>query len=295
MDSRPPTPGQRVSAVPLPEAYSLPGKPDDAAGPAAHDAYRQTQFVLGGDLRLFAEGMNLQLRVLEDSSHSRYRTHVYGAVVSTWSRAFGAMADALVLVTRGSYSSVPNLVRSACELIAAGYQVKHEEFGEYVSWLTSHMKPDEERKAFDAGMGHYFAGTTIAADADLRLVYRAASDLGRPNFGATLMLVGPESNNARLAYAFADASFHCAWAEIEVGWLLRLCERQLAVSGHMGDVFNVTDASHRDIAAYARRVQETLDHISRARLEEIEDENMKRWLVHNFRRQPSGAPKKWLL
>ena len=139
------------------------------------------------------------------------------------------------------------------------------------------------------------SGTTIAADTELRLAYRAASDLGRPNFGATLLLTGPESNNARLAYTFADASFHCAWAEIELGWLLRLCERQLAVAGHMRNVFNVTDETHRDIAAYARRVQETLDNASRARLEEVDDDNMKRWLVHNFRRQPSGAPKKWLL
>ena len=290
-----PTPGQRVSGIPLPEDYALPEKPGEASMAAVQDAYRQTQFVLGGDLRHFAEGMRLQLRLLNDSSHSKYRTHVYAAVVSSWSRAYMAMADACVLVTRGSYSSAPNLVRSACELIAVEYQVKAEEFGEYVSWLMSHLKPDEEQKAFDAGLGHFFAGTTIAADRDLRVVYRAASDAGRPNFGPTLALTGPESNNTRLAYAFADASFHVGWAEIELGWLLRLCERQLAVAGHMRDVFNVTDDTHRDIAAYARRVQETLDNPSRARFEEIDSEGMKRWLIHNFRRQPSGAPKKWLL
>jgi hypothetical protein len=206
-----------------------------------------------------------------------------------------AMADAGLLVTRGAYSSVATLVRSACEMIAVEHQVKHEELGEYVGWLMAHMKPDEEHKAFDAGLGHFFAGTTIAADPELRMVYRAASDLGRPNFGATLLLTAPESNNARLAYTFADAAFHCAWAEIELGWLLRLCERQLAVVAHMRDVFNVADETHAAVATYARRVQETLDNPSRARIEEVEEENMKRWLVHNFRRQPSGAPKKWLL
>jgi hypothetical protein len=290
-----PTPGQRVSGIPFPDAYALPAKPDDTAGTAVQNAFRQTQFVLGGDLRLFADGMRLQLRLLNDSSHSKYRTHIYAVVVSTWSRSYTTMVDACLLVTRGSYASVPNLVRSACEMIAVEYQVQAEEFGEYAGWLMSHLKPDEERKAFDAGLGHFFAGTTIAADCDLRLVYRAASDLGRPNFGATLILTGPESNNQRLAYAFADASFHVAWAEIELGWLLRLCERQLAVAGHMKDVFNVTEETHRDIAAYARRVQATLDNPNRARIEEIDESNMKRWLVHNFRRQPSGAPKKWLL
>lgn len=290
-----PTPGQRVSGIDFPEAYALPGKPDEHAPAAAHDAFRQTQFVLGPDLRLFAEGMNLQLRILNDSSHSRYRTHVYAAVAGTWSRAYAAMADALLLVTRASYPSVPNLVRSACELIAAEYQVEAEEQAEFVGWMLGHLKPDEEHKAFDVGLGHFFAGTTLAADADMRIVYRAASDLGRPNFGATLLEVGPESNNLRLAYTFADASFHAGWAEIELGWLLRLCERQLAVAAHMHAVLNITPETHAAVADYARRVQESLDNANRARIEEVQSGDFKRWLVHNFRRQPSGAPKKYLL
>jgi hypothetical protein len=295
-DGRPlPVPGQRVSGIAFPPEYVLPGKPDASAPPAAHDAYRQTGFVLASDLRLFSDGMNLQLRILNDSSHSRYRTHVYAAVTGTWSRGFAALADAALLATRGSYSSVPNLVRSACELIAAEHQLHREEMGEFVGWMLAHLKPDEEHKAFDVGLGHYFAGTTLAADEGLRVVYRSASDLGRPNFGATLLEVGPESNNQRLAYAFAEASFHVAWAEIEVGWLLRLCERQVAVAVHMPDVFNITPEAHDAYAAYARDVQSRLDDPDRARMEEIEQGGFKRWLIHNFRRQPSGAPKKVLL
>lgn len=290
-----PTPGQRVSAVPVPTEYRLPGKPEDAALAEAQDAYRQTQFVRGHDLRLFAEGMNLQLRILSDSSHSRYRTHMYAAVVGVWSRAYMALADSCLLVSRGSYASVPNLVRSACELIAAEYQLKHEELGEFIGWLLEHLRPDDEHKAFDVGLGHYFAGTTLAADDRLKAVYRAASDLGRPNFGATLLAVGPESNNTRLALAFADASFHVSWAEIELGWLLQACERQLAIAVHMGDVFNVTAELHAATAEYSRRIGETLADPLRARVEEVESGGSKRWLIHNFRRQPSGAPKKILL
>jgi len=291
-----PTPGQRVSGIDFPTEYHLPGKPDDAASTAAHDAYRQTQFVLGSDLRLFGEGMTLQLRILNDSSHSRYRTHAYAAVAGAWARAYSAMADACLLVTRGSYASVPNLVRGACELIAAEYQLHHEEMPEFVGWMLGHLKPDEEHKAFDVGLGHYFAGTTLAADQQLRAVYRAASDLGRPNFGATLLEIGPESNNTRLAYTFDDASFHVGWAEIELGWLLRLCERQLAVAAHMRDVLNITDETHAAVATYARRVQDALDNKSRARIDEVESaDGLKRWLIHNFRRQPSAAPKKMLL
>ena len=102
-----PTPGQRVSGIDFPTEYRLPSKPDTADRPDVQDAYRQTQFVLGRDLRLFGEGMNLQLRILNDSSHSRYRTHVYAAVVGTWSRVYSQMSDACLLLTRASYGSVP--------------------------------------------------------------------------------------------------------------------------------------------------------------------------------------------
>jgi hypothetical protein len=290
-----PTPGQRVSGIEIPDTYQLPGKPDEKAPASAQDAYRQSQFVLGKDLRLLAEGMNLQLGVLRDASHSRYRTHIYAAVLGMWSRAYSATSDACLLTTRGAYASVPNVVRSACELVAAQHQVVHEERGEFIGWMLSHLKPDEEHKAFDVGLGHYFAGTTLASDDLLRPVYRAASDLGRPNFGATLLIVGPESNNQRLAYTFADAAFHVGWGQIELGWLLRLCERQLAAAVHMPDVLNISKETHVAYGEYATRVQSSLDAPDRARLTEIERDGFKRWLAHNFRRQPASAPKKYLL
>lgn len=286
-----PTPGQRVSGIDFPASYSLPSKSE----PAVADTFRQTSFVLGDDLRLFAEGMTLQLDILNASSHSRFRTHAYAAVVGLWSRSYAALADALLLVTRGAYATVPNVVRPACELLAAQHQVLHEEMGEFVGWMLAHLKPDEDHKAFDVGMGHYFAGTTLAADDELRLVYRASSDLGRPNFGATLLEIGPESNNLRLAYTFADASFHVGWAEIELGWLLRLNERQLAIAVHMHDVLNITEETHAAYRAYALRVNDRLADRNRAVIDEVEQDGFKRWLIHNFRRQPSGAPKKYLL
>jgi hypothetical protein len=290
-----PTPGQRVSGIDFPSSYDQPGKPDAGASAASQDAYRQTTFVLGEDLRLLSDGMNLQLRIVNDSAHSRYRTHAYAAVMGFWARSFATLADAATLITRGSYASVPNLVRSAAELMAAQHQVVHQEIGEFVGWMLGHLKPDEEHKAFDVGMGHYFAGTTLAADEPLRIVYRAASDFGRPNLGATLVLVGPESNNLRLAYTFADQSFHSAWAEIELGWLLRLCERQVAIAVHMPDLLNITDDTHAAYAEYSRRVDALFNNPSRARIEEVEQDGFKRWMLLNFRRQSSGAPKKYLL
>jgi hypothetical protein len=63
----------------------------------------------------------------------------------------------------------------------------------------------------------------------------------------------------------------------------------------MPDVFHITPESHTAVAAYAAKVDEKLRAPDRARVEEVESGVYKRWLVHNFRRQPSGAPKKMLL
>src|SRR5579871_6727104 len=49
-------PSPRISPVIFPQTWELPGRPEQ--GPAAAlDAFRQTEFVLKGDLRLLHEGM----------------------------------------------------------------------------------------------------------------------------------------------------------------------------------------------------------------------------------------------
>jgi hypothetical protein len=187
-------PPQRVSPIQSPDAYALPGRPEGAPAPVL-DAFRQTQFLLGGDLALFEQAMNLQLRLVKDAYPSRFRSHTLAGITAMWSRVYFCLGDAMLLALRGSYPSTLPLIRTACEF----------------------------------ELGRFFAGEVLASDAVLRAVYRPVSDLGRPNFGATLLQIAPESNNNRLAIAFADASFHLGWAELVVGWLLALSARQLRV------------------------------------------------------------------
>ena len=293
--SQPPVPSQRVSAIPFPESYVLPSKPAEAAPAATRDAYRQTAFLLGDDLRLFEEGMNLQLGIVRDASSSAFRKHPYAALMGLWSRTFLALADACRLAVWGSYPSCPPLVRAACEYVAAQHQLHASEMELFLEWLAGNLTPNETHKAFEFGLGHYFAGETLAADERLRRVYRPASELGRPNFGATLLQVGPESNNRRLALTFADTAFHFGWAELVLGWLLALCERQLAVAVHARGVFPIHEDTHRSYSDFARRVEQTLSRPDRCACEEVEEGAYKRLLVHNVRRTPSGAPKKILL
>ena len=290
--TEPPTPLQRVSRIALPEAYELPGRPE---GGPAQDAHRQTSFVMGDDLRLFAEGMALQLRILRDASPSAFRKHPYAAIIGLWSRTFSALADSCTLATRGSYASCPPLVRSACEYIAAQHQLHATDMELFLEWLAGHFQPSSEHKALEFGLGRYFAGETLAADEQLRRVYRPASELGRPNFGATLLYGGPESNDRRLALSFADTSFHLGWAELTLGWLLSLCERQLAVAVHANDVFPIHEDTHAAYADFASRVEQALARPDRCFIEEVAEGQYTRYLAHNVRRAAGGAPKKLLL
>ncbi len=289
-----PGPVHRVSAIPFPERYELPGRPQGAT-PQAEDAYRQTSFLLSGDLSLFLEGMNLQLAIVSASSGSKHRTQRLAAIQGLWSRVFVYLADAMLLVMRGSYPSVAPLVRAACECLAAERQLYTVEMDEFLAWLEGGLRPNASFKATDVGMGHFFAGGALADDERLRAVYKPASDLGRPNFGATLLQVGPESNNVRLALTFADAAFHIGWAQVTLGWLLALVERQLQAAVHMADVFAVSEETHRSYADFARRVNVALSEPTRCRIVEIEEDGYKRYLVENFRRAAAGAPKKYLL
>lgn len=292
--NQPPAPKQRVSAIPFPKRYELPGRPEDAPE-GVQDAYRQTTSVLGNDLLLFQEGMNLQLRIAGDVSSAASRTHAYAALLGLWSRAFLAVSDACLLVTRASYASCPPLVRTACECIAAQHQLHATDMEDFLDWLAANMTPNKEHKAFEFGLGRYFAGEPLATDERLRRVYRPASELGRPSFGATLLQVGPESDEERLALTFGDGAFHVGWSEVVLGWLLALCERQLAVSVRAEDVYRIGQEARGAHADLARRVGGALGRQGRCSIDEVEEGGVKRLLMRDFRRAVGGTPRRVLL
>ncbi|MGE0058496.1 MAG: hypothetical protein AB7T32_10985 [Dehalococcoidia bacterium] len=285
-------PTQRVSSIPAPESYTLPGRPDDAS---RHDAYRQTQFVLGGDLELFAREMNLQLALFRDCQPSKYRTHELAAIAALWSRTYLMLQDALLLVSRGSYVSAVPVIKAATELVAAQEGLRRGEMNEHHEWLAGALRPNETFKAFDFELGSYFAGGVLASDNVLGAVYRASADLARPNFGASLLQVAPESNNQRLAIAFADSAFHLGWAELHLGWLLALTARQVRVIVDADTIFPVSDERRAEYADLQAAVDSALTSTDRCRIEEVREGSDRRYLVHDFRRNSSGSPKKVLL
>lgn len=289
------TPSQRVSPVIAPERWVRPGKPGDDAPASVQDAFRQMGFQLGGDLRLLDEGMNLQLRLVQDSHPSKYRTHPLAAGLLLWSRAFLAVSDAAMAVTRASYGSVAPLVRMACECIAAAHQAHTEEQGAFLAWLGGALQPDEHHKATDITIGQFMAGSTLVTEQDLGAVYRAASELARPHFGVSVALVAPESNQQKLAVTFADQAFHFGWAQLTLGWLLRLCDAQLRLAQVAGAPYCVTEDAAAMIGTWSENTGRLLDQPDRCRIDEVMDGNTRRWLIVNFRRQAGGAPRRLLL
>jgi hypothetical protein len=290
-----PKPRQNVSGIKSPDAYAPPGRPPESAGPVVQDAYRQTRFVLGPDLDLFADLMELQLTLVKDAYPSQHRSHALAAVMGLWSRAYTYTGDAMLLASRGSYTSVLPIVRTAAETIAAQEGLAHGEMDMHHEWLANTLMPNEHFKAFEFELGRYYAQEVVARDPVLRAVYRPAADLARPAFGATLLQVAPESNSQRLAIGFADASFHLGWAEITIGWLLALAARQIQVVADAPEIFPFSEERRKAFQSLRRQVDETLGRADRCRVEEVEDRGNLRYIVHNFRRANSGSPKKILL
>jgi hypothetical protein len=285
---------QRVAPLVIPEGWAAPERPQGAA-PEVQDAYRQLTFQLASELRLFTEGMNLQVRIMRDSSGSRYRTLRLAAMSMYWSRAFQALADAAMLASRGSYASCPALVRGACEAIAAEIQAGGEEHGAFVAWLNTALAPNERHRATDIGLGTFLAGSTLATEPLLGSIYRATAELSRTHFGATIAEVAPESNRERLLVTFADRTFHYGWAQLILDWLIALSLVQLRLASAETSPFGLADETRAAYNGFASRAGQAIADPSHCAVQEIMEDGQRRFLIVNFRRQSTGAPRKLLL
>ena len=285
---------QRVSGMRVPQSWALPGKPEGLSAPA-DDAWRQTGFLLGDDLRLLGDGLDLQARFAATGYAPAARTMTMAALASLWSRAFLCASDAASLVRRGAYQSAVPLVRQAVEHVAAQDALPGE-IESFLEWAHHAYARHEQARAEDVGLGHYFGGEAIAGDEHLRAIYRAASDLGRPNFGPTALFTANEASERRYPLVFADEAFHLGWAELLLGWLLRVSARQLHVAMHAPGHFPASGELRGEVAAHVREVERHLLEGARCRLEEHVDESgRRRHLLTDFRRRSGDASTRVLL
>ncbi|MPZ22779.1 MAG: hypothetical protein GEU28_04405 [Dehalococcoidia bacterium] len=295
MDEPPAGRNLRVAPVLIAETYDLPEAPGAGTVPAVQDAFRQTRFLLGDDLRCFKQAMLLQIQVQQASYPSKYRTRKLAAITLYWSRAFSAQRDALLLITRGAYSSVPPLVRAAAGLLAAQVQLHRGGMAEFDHWLDNTLLPEISHQALGMDLGRQAVEPGLAADDRLAMVHRAASDLAGPAFGASLLLTASESNQQRVMATFADQAFHVGFAELMLGWLLRLQERQLALILDMPGVFVISDETRQAALSLRDRIDDRLADAGRCRMDEIEIDGKQRYLLVNFRRSATSASRKLML
>jgi hypothetical protein len=287
-------PPQRVSGMRVPEGWTLPGKPSGLSA-AAEDAWRQTGFLLADDLRLIEDSLDLQTRIVGAGYTPSARTMRMAAFASLWSRAFLCASDATGLVRRGAYQSALPLIRQAVEHIAAQAQLGSE-LDEFRAWAHRAYARHPDSRSEEVGLGHYFAGETIAEDEHLRLIYRAASDFGRPNFGPTALFVANEASHARYPLNFADEAFHLGWAQLLLGWVLRLGTRQLHFALHARELFPAPADVRERVVARVHAAEAHLADEARCTVDEYVDaDGRRRHLLVNFRRMPADAAKRVLL
>ena len=287
-------PPQRVSGMRVPEGWALPGKPEGLS-PAAEDAWRQSGFLIGEDLRFIAANLDLQVRLAGTGYTPSSRNMRMATLASMWSRALSSSSDAIALLRRGAYQSAMPLVRQAVELVAAQIALPAE-YETFKRWAHEAYGRHPDTRSEEIGLGHFFAGETISQDPQLRLIYRAASDLGRPNFGPTALFVAGEASHSRYPLVFADEAFHFGWAQLIAGWLLRVGERQLHTALHTHEQFPASEELRAEVVEHVRAVERHLEDPARCRVEEATDaEGRRRHLIAEFRRRPGDAPKRLLL
>lgn len=290
----PDPPRQRISPITFPSDTPALVKPGDDEPQARRDAFRETSFALSLDLRWLQDAFSLQRKIVEQSYGSSFRNRRYASALMFWSRVYSGGLDSRALAARASYSAALPLMRASMEWLGAEQAVVGEEQVEFEDWLRGAWSNNAKHHATELGMGQYMAGQQIAMAPDTADAYRAVSELSRPHFGASALLTADGSHNKRFLVNWADEAFHLGWAQLLFGWQITIQDRQCRFAVGSG-LFGVESEDRQEYQRLHRQSQTILQDQRRCRGEWIIDAGRQRLLIDNFRRQPSGAPKRLLL
>lgn len=276
----------------FPSATRAAKPPMQAEGAA--DAYRQLGFVLGADVDLVLQGLELEAAIANASSGAKFRSQGMVAVVSQWSRSWLTRLQALHAVDWGNYTAALPLARAAADYSAASIAMLNAP-AEWEEWIAGRaVLPAHEDHATAIDLHGFRSAETLAVNPALGLIYRVASDLSLPHFGATLLVTAAESSPERTMVTFGDRDFHFAMAELCLGWLSELSSVQLSAALEQpGRALAVADEAA--LRAYAGAVAKSLARADRCRVEIVERDGESRYLINNWRRAQGAAPKRILL
>ena len=287
-------PRQRISPITFPADTPALAKPRDDEPQVRRDAYRETSFALSLELKWLQDAFGLQRRIVEQSYGSKFRNRRYASALMFWSRVYSGGIEARALTARAAYSSALALLRAQMEWLGAEQAVVGEEQVEFEDWLRQAWSNNAEHHASEIGMGQYMAGQQIAMAPETADAYRAVSELSRPHFGASALLTADGSHDKRFLVNWADEAFHLGWAQLLFGWQIVIQDRQCRFAVGSG-LFGVESEDRKEYQRLHRQSGEILADARRCRAEWVLEGGRQRLLVQNYRRQPSGAPKRVLL
>ena len=289
-----PPPKQRISPITFPADPPQLIKPSAEEPQARRDAFRETTFALPLELRWLQDALALQRQIVEQSYPSKFRSRRYASALLFWSRVFTGGVEARALAARGAYSAALAVLRAALEWLGAEQAVVGEEQAEFEAWLREAWGNEASQHATSIGMGQYMAGQMIAMAPETAAVYRAVSELSRSHFGPAALLSADSSHDKRLLVNWADEAFHLGWAQLLFGWQIVIQDRQCRFAVGSG-LFGVEADDRAEYQRLHRQGQQILADARRCRAEWIAVDGRQRLLLENYRRQPSGAPKRILL
>ncbi len=287
-------PPKRISPITFPDATPALEQPHEHEPQAVRDAMRETTFALGLDLKWLQDALTLQRKIVEQSYGSSFRNRRYASALLFWSRVYSGGIDARRLTARASYSSALPIMRAQMEWLGAAQAVVGDEQIEFEDWLRGAWSNNAEHHATELGMGQYMAGQTIAMAPDTAETYRAVSELSRSHFGASALLSADGSHHKRFLVNWADEAFHLGWAQLLFGWQIVIQDRQTRFAVGSG-LFGVESEDRQEYQRLHRQAETILEMSQRCRAKWIAIDGRQRLLIDNYRRQPSGAPKRLLL
>ncbi len=282
----------RVSPPKVFPAATGAGKPPmDAMGSA--DAFRQTGFVLGEQVAEVLAGLNLEGGEAGASAGSRYRSQMMVSALGLWSRSWLSRLDALHAIQWGNYVAAVTLIRAAADHQAGELYLLRSGASEWQEWLDGGgISIAAEQHATQFRLHAFRAAEVLAAHEVLGRVYRTSMDLSLSHFGSTLLFAGAGSRPENVEMTFGDRDFHMGLAELLLGWLLELGASQLeGLTEFEGTFAPLEDAAR----AWVSQAAATVSGVERCRIEAVELGGERRYLMHNWRREPRSAPKRLLL
>ncbi|MCX7616824.1 hypothetical protein [Tepidiforma sp.] len=283
--------GHRISPPRIDGLASRAARPP-AELPGSTNAWRQTGFLLGEDADLVVEGLNLEGEQASAAAGAKFRTRAVAAVYGPWSRGWLARLQALHALEWGDYSSAIVLARAAADFAAAAAALAESGLEEWSAWLDGGGIGDaHEQHAARFDLHPFRSAETLARLPELGAVYREASDLALPHFGATALVTASESSAERVLATFGDRDFHLGLAELVLGWLFRLGLIHWETVGTSAAMPPAPEGA----AGWRARAERALGRRDRCRIERVEIDGIERPLIVNWRREPRAASRRVLL